>query len=59
MPDSGSSQLLLGCQSWTSPDWDSTFYPATLAPADRLHHYADPAFAPGHVIDVDSTTAMW
>ncbi len=33
-------ELRLGCSSWTEKGWSGTFYPAGLAPAEQLRHYA-------------------
>ncbi len=45
------TDVRLGCQSWTEPDWQGVFYPENVTGADRLHAYAT-AF---DFVEVDST----
>lgn len=51
MPTIGDTDVRLGCQSFTEPDWRGTFYPQGLKPADRLSSYAS-AF---DFVEIDSS----
>ena len=51
MPVIEGTDVRLGCQSFTEPDWQGTFYPQGLKPADRLSSYAT-AF---NFVEIDST----
>jgi len=43
--------ILVGCSSWSYPDWEGPFYPEGMASSDYLSWYAD-RFS---IVEVDST----